>query len=195
MFNEPKSTVVSESKAKFYFGDDEALGQTLQISGELNEVFNVTVVLADIPDNTHYKFSVAISDKSIVGTYDYDTWNYNNYYAYLVMDSNTDFEALKPKLADLSKKYKGENSNAVFDLNPIQDIHLNSDYTFEPELPGNERAVSFMLVISIFILIIVWVNYINLSTARAVERAKEVGLRKVIGAYKSQLIFKKYRYL
>lgn len=188
MFNEPNSIVLSESKARFYFGEEEALGQTLQIKGELNEVFKVTGILADIPDNTHYKFSVAISDKSIAGTYDYDTWDYNNYYAYLVMDQNTDFEALKPKLESLSKKYTGENSNAVFDLYPIQDIHLNSDYTFEPELPGNERAVSFMLVISIFILIIAWINYINLSTARAVERAKEVGLRKVIGAYKSQLI-------
>lgn len=188
MFNEPNSIVLTESKAEFYFGDEEALGQTLQISGELNEVFKVTGVLADIPDNTHYKFSVAISDKSIVGTFDYDNWDFNNYYAYLVMDKSTDFEALKPKLADLAKQYNGDNSNAVFDLYPIRDIHLHSDYTFEPELPGNERAVSFMLVISIFILIIAWVNYINLSTARAVERAKEVGLRKVIGAYKSQLI-------
>jgi putative ABC transport system permease protein len=82
----------------------------------------------------------------------------------------------------------GDDSNSQFDLLPIEDIHLKSDYTFEPELPGNENAVSFMLIISISILTIAWVNYINLSTARAVERAREVGLRKVIGAYKIQLI-------
>ena len=76
----------------------------------------------------------------------------------------------------------------AFRLYPIQDIHLKSDYTFEAEIPGSEKAVSFLRVIALFILLIAWVNYINLSTARAVNRAKEVGLRKVVGAYKLQLI-------
>jgi putative ABC transport system permease protein len=188
MFNEPYSVVLTESKARFFFGDEAPLGKTLLLSGEVNEMFQVSGILADIPENTHYKFDIAISDKSIKGTFDYDSWNYNNYYAYLVMDPNTDFEALKPKMETISKKYTGEDSNSLFDLFPIKDIHLKSDYTFEPELPGNEKAVAFMLVISVFILMIAWVNYINLSTARAVERAKEVGLRKVIGAFKMQLI-------
>ena len=71
----------------------------------------------------------------------------------------------------------------------VQDIHLYSDYTFEPEIHGNAKSVNFLVIISIFILVIAWVNYVNLSTARAVDRAKEVGLRKVMGAHKRQLMF------
>lgn len=188
MLNEPSSIVLTESKARFFFGNAEPMGRELEFLGEFNQTLKVTGILADIPDNTHYKFDMAISDKSIKDEFDYNNWDYNNYYAYLVMDANTDFEALQPKLNEIAKKYTGEDSNSQFDLHPIKDIHLKSDFTFEPELPGNEKAVSFMMIISIFILIIAWVNYINLSTARAVERAKEVGLRKVIGAFKIQLI-------
>ena len=188
MLNDPNSIVLTESKSKFLFGDDDPIGKTIDILGALNKPFKVTGVLANIPDNTHYKFDVLISDKSIKDEFDYNSWDWNNYYSYILLDPYTDLEALKPQLAQLSKKYMGDNSNSQFDLFPIEDIHLKSDYTFEPELPGNENAVSFMLIISIFILTIAWVNYINLSTARAVERAREVGLRKVIGAYKIQLI-------
>ena len=74
------------------------------------------------------------------------------------------------------------------DLHPVRDIHLKSDFTYEPQIHGSEKAVNFLIIISIFILVIAWVNYINLSTARAVERAKEVGLRKVIGAVRKQLV-------
>lgn len=188
MFNEPNSIVLTESKAKFYFGDSDPMGKTLEFLGRFKRTFKVTGILADLPENTHYKFDMAISDKSIKDEFDYNNWNYFNYYAYLILDDNMDFAALQPKLEQLSRKYLGDDSNSYFDLYPIQDIHLKSDFTFEPETPGNEKAVSFMVIISIFILIIAWVNYINLSTARALERAKEVGLRKVIGAYKVQLI-------
>jgi len=129
-----------------------------------------------------------ISDKSIVDRFDYDSWNAFNYYAYLLVDSQTDFEAFKSKLRELSVKFRGEDTDLFFDPYPIHDIHLKSEYTYEPEMIGNATAVSIMMIISIFILLIAWVNYINLSTARAIERAKEVGLRKVIGAYKGQLI-------
>ena len=189
MLAEPNAVVLTESKAKFYFGDEPALGKTIELLGSFNRPFKVTGIIEDIPDRTHYKFDMLISDKSIVDRFDYNNWNAFNYYAYLLVDSQTDFAAFKTKLREFSKKYRGDDTDLFFDPYPIHDIHLKSDYTYEPEMIGNATAVSIMMVISIFILLIAWVNYINLSTARAIERAKEVGLRKVIGAYKSQLIY------
>jgi putative ABC transport system permease protein len=187
MLNEPNSIVLTKSKARFYFDDEDPLGKTIEVLGSFGRPFKITGVIADVPDNTHYKFDMMISDKSIVDRGDYNSWNAYNYYAFLVLDKKADLSTLQEKLDMVSKKYR-EDTDLHFSLFPIQDIHLKSDYTYEPEIPGNETAVSIMMVISIFILIIAWVNYINLSTARAVERAKEVGLRKVIGAFKTQII-------
>ncbi|MGB5930014.1 MAG: FtsX-like permease family protein, partial [Cyclobacteriaceae bacterium] len=92
------------------------------------------------------------------------------------------------KLVQLSRKYIGENDPDRIMLLPVQDIHLRSDYTYEQEAASSEKTVAFMRIISLLIPVIAWVNYINLTTARAVNRAKEVGLRKVIGAYKMQLV-------
>lgn len=185
---EPNALVLTESKAKFYFGDQNPLGETLQILGNFNRPFKVTGIIEDVPENTHYKFDILISDESIKDRSDYNSWNAFNYYSYVKLEKQVNISTLNDKLEALSKKYKGEETSQRFDLHPIQDIHLKSDFTFEAEIPGSEKAVSFMKIIALFILIIAWVNYINLSTARAVDRAKEVGLRKVIGAYKMQLI-------
>ena len=189
MLNEPNSLVLTESKAESYFGDDSALGQTIEILGEFNRSFVVTGIIKDIPGNTHYKFDIIISDKSIVDRFDYNDWGWNNYYVYLHLVPDFDKARLDEKLIEITRKYEGEESNSLWDVHPVSDIHLKSDFTFEPEIPGNQKAVSFLAIISVFILIIAWVNYINLSTARAIDRAQEVGLRKVIGAYKAQLIF------
>lgn len=189
MLIEPNSIVLTKSKAHAYFGDQNPLGQSIEILGDFNRHFKVTGVIQDIPDNTHYKFDILVSDKSIQDRFDYNSWNMNNYYLYVQLTPDFDPDLLDEKLRGIMLKYYGENNNSVFDIHPIADIHLKSDFTFEPEIPGNEKAVSFLRIISIFILIIAWVNYINLSTARAVDRAKEVGLRKVIGAYKGQLLF------
>jgi putative ABC transport system permease protein len=188
MLNEPNSLVLTESKAIDYFGEENALGKTIEILGDFNRSFVVTGVIEDIPDNTHYKFDIIMSDKSIVDRFDYNDWDWNNYYVYLRLVPEFDKAALDEKLAAITKKYEGEHSNSLWDIHPVSGIHLTSDFTFEPEMPGNAKAVSFLAIISIFILIIAWVNYINLSTARAVDRAQEVGLRKVVGAFRAQLI-------
>ncbi len=188
MFKEPYSLVLTKSKAEFYFGDENPIGQTIDILDHYNRPFKVTGVIDDISDNTHYKFDILMSHRSIEGRRDFGSWTRNNYYGYVELGSGVNYKKLDQKLAQLSKKYLGDNSDDIFDLFPIQDIHLKSDYIFEPESTGNASAVGFMSLISFFILIIAWVNYINLSTARALQRAKEVGLRKVIGAFKEQLI-------
>ena len=132
--------------------------------------------------------SMLVSDGSIRGQVENDGWNGFNYYAFVRLDPRAKSASIDDKLTALSKKYLGDETSLFFTLYPVTDIHLKSDYTYEAEAPGSERAVVFLRIISLFILLIAWVNYVNLSTARAVNRAKEVGLRKVVGAVKGQLI-------
>lgn len=188
MLKEPYSVVLTKTKAQFYFGDENPIGQTLEVLDYYNRPFEVTGVIDDVPDNTHYKFDMLISHRSVEKRGDFNSWNSNNYYGYMVLEPTADYEEVNGKLKILSNKYLGEETTSFFDISPIKDIHLKSDYTYEPEMTGNDQAVNFMAIISFFILVIAWINYINLSTARAVQRAKEVGLRKVIGASKGQLI-------
>ncbi len=188
MLTESNSLVLTKSKAAFYFKDQNPLGETIEILGNFNRSFKVTGVIEDIPENTHYKFDMLISDGSIREQVERDGWNGFNYYSFVKLRRNTGISDVDDKLPDLSKKYLGEERSTRFALYPIQDIHLKSDYTFETETPGSEKAVAFMRIVALFIMIIAWINYVNLSTARAVNRAKEVGLRKVVGAHKLQLI-------
>lgn len=188
MFTEPNTIVLTESQARKYFGESNPMGKSIKALGGFNRPFKVVGVMKDIPENTHYTFNMLISIGSVQDRIERDGWNGFNYYTYLALDKNVNLEQLRTKLPVLSKKYIGEESNLVFHLQPVKDIHLHSDFTFEPEIHGSAKAVGFLSIISIFILIIAWVNYVNLSTARAVERAKEVGLRKVVGARKGQLI-------
>ncbi len=189
MLNDPNSLVLTESKAKAYFGDQNPIGETIELLGRFQRQFQVTGLIRDTPENTHYKFDILMSLKSIQDRLDNDGWNGFNYYTYLLIDRKADMEKVREQMPELSRKYIGEDSKLVFNLQPVEDIHLYSDFTFEPEIHGSAKSVNFLVIISVFILMIAWVNYVNLSTARAVDRAKEVGLRKVIGAHKGQLMF------
>jgi putative ABC transport system permease protein len=187
MLKEPNSIVLTKSKAEFYFGDHDVVGNTLHLFSGFDKDFKVTGVIEDVPQNTHFKFDLLISISTIQERLDNEGWRAFNYYTYVRVDDGTDIAELEEKLIPIKDKYMGEESTLFFNLQPIRDIHLNSDMTFEPEVTGSKKSVDFLEVISIFILIIAWVNYINLSTAKAIDRAKEVGLRKVIGAGKRQL--------
>jgi putative ABC transport system permease protein len=181
--------VLSESVAKKYFGKTDVVGKSLEI---FRHVFQVTSVVADSPNNTHLKFNMLLSHTSLprINTwYKEDSWDGNNEYTYLLMTSGADLNAFNKKLADLCVALKDKLENNKYVAEPIKNIHLYSNKTFEPEVNGNAKVVFFLLIISGFIILIAWVNYINLSTARAVERAREVGIRKVMGSVKSQLVF------
>ena len=188
LLTEPNTIVLTESKAQFYFGNQNPVGQTLEVLGSYNRLFTVTGVIEDTPETTHYKFDIIVSDESLVNRRDYSQWNWSNSYTFARLREGILPEQLDDKLAAFGKKYYDEDMESVFTLFPVTDIHLRSVFTFEPELTGSERTVDFMFLISIFIIVIAWVNYVNLSTARAIDRSKEVGLRKVIGAVRSQLI-------
>ena len=187
-FTDPNQIVLTETLALKYFGSTDIVGRSLEILSRFDRAFRVSAVIEDAPENTHYKFAALISLASIKDQTDNDDWNGFNYYTYLSIKPGTDLANLEDRLVPSARKYLGEETKLFFNLQPVKDIHLHSDYTFEPEIHGNAKAVRFLSIISIFILIIAWVNYINLSTARAVDRAKEVGLRKVVGARRKQLI-------
>jgi len=185
---EPYSIVLTASKAKSYFGESDPIGKTIELLSGFNRPFKVTGVIEDLAPNTHYNFSIILSLKSIQDQIDGDRWNGFNYYTYLKLSKNPDLDFMESKFEEMVDTYISDDTDLIFNLQPVLAIHLHSDFTYEPQIHGSAEAVQFLTIIGLFVLILAWINYINLSTARAIDRAKEVGLRKVIGAKKNQLI-------
>jgi putative ABC transport system permease protein len=186
--NEPNQVVISESQAVKMFGKTDAIGEPFKIDGEL---YHVSGVFADRESNTHLKFNFLASHITLPKTRDWyneTDWNGNNEYTYLLMEPGTDLGEFNQKLLVVCDELKDKLNNAKYVAEPMTSIHLHSNKTFEPEPNGNAKVVYFLTMIAVFIIVIAWVNYMNLATARAVERAKEVGIRKVMGSQKSQLI-------
>lgn len=189
--SESNSIVISESTAKKYFGTTNPLGKALKMNGRMP--MNVTGVFQDVPENSHIKFDMLISFATVGPKWGYNEWTWPEFYNYVVLAPGTDVKKLEAKFPAFIQRYLGAkmkelNFKSSFQLQPITDIHLNSNYLKEAEANGSQREVYFLAIIGVFILFIAWINYINLSTAKSMERAKEVGLRKVVGAEKGQLI-------
>ena len=196
----PFSMVISESYAKKYFGEEEAIGKMLHMKDDdyNDELCKVTGVFKDVPQNAHLKFDILISYKTLFARGDWApgryhaSWGRKDMYTYIKVREGTDIAALEAKFLPIIEKNNpdlaAENRKDELLLQPISDIHLYSSLTDEPEANGNGQFVSFMLLIALFILLIAYINYINLATARSLERANEVGVRKVLGAYRSQLV-------
>jgi putative ABC transport system permease protein len=194
------SIVISERYATMYFGNEDPLGKVLHLRDDdyNSELCKVTGVFKDLPENTHIKFDVLISYKTLFSRGDwaitrYDQgWFRKDMYTFVQLREGTDVKAFEAKLPAIVDKYNPElkkrDQANILRLQPIESIHLNSNLAEEFETNGDERIVSFMGIIAIFVLILAWVNYINLSTAKALERANEVGVRKVMGAFKTQLM-------
>ncbi|HRH48314.1 MAG TPA: ABC transporter permease [Panacibacter sp.] len=203
--NAPDKIILSESTAKKYFGNEEALGKTLvNRNGDHVQPFEVTGIYKDFPGNSHlimnYLVSYATLGKELLSGGDSSNqsetaWGWYDFYVYVQLKPGIDYHQLESKLPAFTNKYinteewrKTNNVRDELHLIPLSDIHLYSNYNQEAEVNGNGQAVSFLFLIAIFIICIAWINYINLATARSVERAKEVGVRKVLGAVRSNLI-------
>ena len=187
VLSQPNTIVLNQTMATKYFGQGNPIGERLYITG-FSEPLQVVDVVEDIPLNTHFKFNALISLSTIQEILDREAWNAFNYYTYLTIQPGSQPEYINQKIAGLSKEYLNEGTNLQFNMHPIQWIHLHSDYTYETEQPGNATTIMLLSWISWFILVIAWVNYVNLATAKAINRAKEVGIKKVVGASRSQLI-------
>lgn len=187
--DKPWQVVITESMARKYFEEADPVGKTLEID---NKPYAVTAVIADLPPNTHLKYDFLMSHATLKqlwpNWYGDDKWSGNNEYTYLLMTPGTDLGQFNEKLLQLSATLKDKLDNSRIVAERMRDIHLYSNKSYEPEANGNARIVFFLLTIGVFIMVIAWVNYINLATARAIDRAREVGIRKVMGSARLQLI-------
>jgi putative ABC transport system permease protein len=203
--NAPDKILLSASTAKKYFGNDDAVGKMLiNRTGDRVQPLEVTGVYKDYPANSHlvlnYLVSYSTLGKEILLSGDSSNpsetaWGWYDFYVYLQFKDEADQQKLEAKLPAFADKYingdewhKNNNVRNELHLIPLTDIHLYSNVNQEAEVNGNGQAVSFLFLIAIFIICIAWINFINLATARSVERAKEVGVRKVLGAIRTALI-------
>jgi putative ABC transport system permease protein len=185
----PYDVVVTESTAKKYFGDQDAVGKTFRLGSDSN-LYQVTGVMEDCPTNSQIKFDFLASFSSMGITKDYEESYWDaNYTTYLLLRDKKSLASLQAKLpAFMKKEMEGKGATINFYLEPFDEIHLHSPYGgFEPN--NNISYVYILAAVALLILIIACSTYINLSTARSIERAKEVGVRKVIGAEKKQLFW------
>ena len=197
--DKPNSVVITKKTAEKYFKNDEdPLGKMLKVSGGWADgEYEVTAVIEDVPQNSHFLFDFIFPMHNLLQNGQYkqdDGWGWNNFVTYIELHENTDRKVVESKLPAFVEKYRGkdlaeQNGRSVINLQPILDIHLSPGLDYESSSTVSTGTIYFFLIICVFILSIAWINYINLSTARAMERAREVGIKKSVGALKSQLIF------
>ncbi|MCE7993552.1 MAG: FtsX-like permease family protein [Roseivirga sp.] len=196
LLNQPFSAVIAESVAMQYFGRTDVVGEILKRQGQ--EEFSVMGVMKDMPSNSHMNYDIVLSLSSFDDLSEaLADWSWSDFYSYVRLTEGTEAEVFNKKL----ESYLDRKKAAVFEqygvrqnlwIQPVRDIHLYSDLTWEMQANGSASDVYFLGVVAALILIIAWMNFVNLSTARAVRRAREVGVRKVLGSSKRQL---RYQFL
>ena len=191
---QPNSVVISESTARKYFPDGNALDQSLRFSVRGMEVdFKVTGVTADVPANSHfhYDFLVSFITYEAFGT-DLQSWGSNNYSTYLLLPAGMEIAKIAAQIPDFIARHHPDGEAAVgrttLNFMNLRDIHLHSQLDSEIEANGDINNVYIFSAIAALILLIACINFMNLATARSARRAKEVGMRKVAGANRVQLI-------
>ena len=192
-FKELNDAVITEETAKKYFGNEEPIGKPLNYRGE---DYIVKAVLEDVPENSHIKFNILLNyDKYIYITQGAAniSWGWSDFYTYVLLKPGTNAKALEAKFPAFAERYMGADMKQrayenYFYLQALKDIHLKSKYDYEMAGNGNFTYLKYLGIAALFILFIAWINYVNLSTAHSMDRSKEVGIRKVVGAGKFQLI-------
>ncbi len=189
---QPKTVWISSSVAKKYFGNDSPLDKIIHhsYSGD----FKIVGVYEDFPENSHLKgdflFSwESVSDQASGG--DANNWHWDGFFTYILLTPGTTAEHVEGNWTTFTAKYLGQKTNRIceskFFLQPLTDIHLHSHLQGEADTNGNAVVVGILKVLSLFILLIAYINYINLSSAKAIERVKEIGVRKIVGSTRGQL--------
>ncbi len=201
---EPNSIVITEQEAKKYFGDEDPIGKILTLEDE-NQQFKVTAIIEEVPKNSHFHFDIFASTEGYLPAQN-SSWMNSEFYTYLLLKEGTSSENIEAKLPSVVEKYMGpqmkgemgmtfsefkkDNEIGLF-LQPLTDIHLKSDFTASTQLEqgGDIKYIYIFSAVALFMLLIACINFTNLATAAASKRAKEVGIRKVLGSSKNQLIY------
>ncbi len=189
--NEPNTVVISKSLAVKYFGKkSNAVGKTLQTA--YNELYKVTGVIEDVPQNSHIRFDILISASTLPKDFQNNWGGFNNY-TYALLKPGAKPDVLTKKLLAYYDKYMAaifapSGIKIQYGLQPITSIHLHSDMQGEPEELGSMSYIWIFGAVAFFMLLIACINYMNLTTARSARRAKEIGIRKVTGSTKKQLV-------
>jgi len=198
---QPNTIVLSRSMALKYFGDEDPIGKNL--NSDKQRDYSVTGVVEDVPHNSHFHYDFLASLITIEDSRN-PIWVSNNYYTYVVMQEGASSEAFEAKLAELVKKYVGPQIEAALSITleqffasggewdyfiqPLTGIHLHSHLDYELEANGDITYVYIFSIIALGILLVACINFVNLATARAANRAREVGIRKTVGSNRGQLI-------
>ncbi|QJW91468.1 FtsX-like permease family protein [Spirosoma taeanense] len=193
---QPNTIVLTQTIARKYFGDADPMGKLLNLKG-WNTACKVTGVLADIPANSHFHYDLFVSMASLPDA-SAPSWMTSEYFTYLVLPEGYDYKQLEAKLPQVVEKYMAPQLQKAFGmslaqfrqkgnhlglfLQPLTDIHLRSDFAFDLGTPGDIRYVYLFGAVALFMLLIACINFMNLSTAGASKRAREVGIRKVLGS-------------
>jgi len=190
----PNSIVMTSEAAKAWFGDEDPIGKVIiNLRGILKINLQVTGVLEDVPSNSHLQFDYLTSFATInafMGEHALEEYTNFNYYTYLLLRDGSTPEQLSPRFPDFLRKYRGEETanSTLLALQPLTDIHLNTSISWDVGTNSDKRYLYIFSAVAFFILLIAGINFVNISTARATLRAKEVGVRKVVGAERRQLI-------
>jgi len=185
------SMLITQKIAKKYFGDEDPVGKIINVNQEYD--YKITGILENCPENSHFTFDILASFNSLYttdGKDNIETWNRENdlWNTYLQLPENYNPDYLESKFPAMVKKYRGEDYEDEFYLQPLTSIHLHSNINFEIEANGNILYMYLFSAIAFFIMMIACLNYMNLATARAASRFKEIGIRKVVGAGRRHII-------
>ena len=199
VLKDPYAVILSQELVKRIFdyeGTDyhQFIGKSLMLSTD-TVPYKIEGICRNVPENSHLQFNLLISYKTLISQgwkeaeYDFTS---SDFWHYVRLKPGTDYKALNAKLPGFSQRHfqgnKISGSDEKFYLQPLSNAHLYSDFEYEIGKTGSASVVWGLLLIALFIIVIAWVNYVNLATARSTERAKEVGIRKVVGGLKTQLI-------
>lgn len=201
VLDDPNTLVITETIAKKYFGNEDPMGKTVILDND--EDFEITGVIKDLPKNSHFNFEIFISLESYADS-KINNWLSQNYQTYLLLADGANPQHLVDKFPLMLEKYfdpqlqqimgatlkdmKAKGVRYDMLMTPLKDIHLYSHMGGELGVNGDIKYVYIFGAVALFILLIACINFMNLSTARSSNRAKEVGIRKVLGSYKKQLI-------
>ncbi len=189
--DKPTDLVMTRRAAERYFGSDDPIGKVVNLMGQID--LTVTAIIADLPDNTHMDFDMLGSMAAVplmLGPEQMESWGSNNYYTYIKLPVGYDPAALESRFTEFLVKHRGEDApnGTALGLQRLGDIHLTSNRDGEWKANGSAAIVYTFSAVALVVLLIACINFMNLTTARSTQRAHEVGIRKVVGASRGQLI-------